>query len=276
MNTYHISLLVLLLALLGVSACSLIDPYDSPAFPTIHLEEEAHLTDDPASPFCEFSIDYTYPNEKNDTIAGLINRSIQREFLGDDYADLMPEVAVDSFKNTYLRQYRTETGELYRADVAKHGTEGIPHWYDQTYSLVTFVEEGHDNVLNASANYYVDKGGAHPNQWSRWLNFHATDGKLLTKEDVFLPSAKAEIEQILLDQLIRKVAKLHPKENIVSIVNLRKNGYLEFTDIYIPDNFLLGKENILFLFNRYDIAPYAFGEIVLEVPYGEIGHCLKK
>ena len=48
------------------------------------------------------------------------------------------------------------------------------------------------------------------------------------------------------------------------------------TNMYIPDNFLLHKEGVSFLFNRYDIAPYSVGEIVIEIPYEEIGYCLKQ
>ena len=92
---------------------------------------------------------------------------------------MTPALAVDSFKNTYLRNYRAEVGAMYKTDKARMEGEGeMPPWYGQTYSLVTFVEEGRSAmVMNASANYFVDMGGAHPNQWSQWLNFDANTGK---------------------------------------------------------------------------------------------------
>mgnify|MGYP003306620872 CR=1 FL=1 len=65
------------------------------------------------------------------------------------------------------------------------------------------------------------------------------------------------------------------EENIATLEDLQKLGILQLTNIYIPDNFLMFKEAVHFLFNRYDIAPYAAGEIVLEVPYEEIGPYLK-
>ena len=268
---------VVVLTLLGAGGCTLITTYDKSPYPTIHVEEVAHLAEnDPESPFCDFSIDYTYPSEKGDSVASLINRVIQREFLGDDYADLVPKAAVDSFKNTYLSDYLTQTGELYRADVDKNGKESIPEWYTRTYSIVTFVEEGYANTLNASANFFEDLAGTHPNQWSRWLNFDNLTGQMLTTDDVFQPDTQKEIEQILLQKLITHVAKLHPKENIVSLEIIRDCGYLTHTDMYIPENFLLSKKGLLFLFNRYDIAPYSMGEIVLEVPYEEIATYLKR
>lgn len=270
---------VLLTSLLTLflGGCGLAGSYDDAPYKHIFKEEEAHLTDDASSPFCDFSIDYTYLNEEGDSVASLINRAIQREFLGEEFAPLTPEVAVDSFMNVYIRDYKQETGELYQVDLARNGAEAdVPGWYAQTYSLVSFVEEGRGGTVNVSANWFIDMGGAHPNQWSRWMNFDFETGKLLTTEDVFLASAKEDIERMLLDKLIRRTSDEHPEETIRTLEDLQQKGYLQLTNMYIPHNFLLSKKGMLFLFNRYDIAPYSEGEIVLEVPYEEIGQWMKK
>ena len=267
---------VALLMTFVLCGCQWVSSYDYSPYHHIFIEEEARLTDDASSPYLDLAIDYTCLNEEGDSIAQMVNRAIQREFLGTDYADLVPQAAVDSFKNVYLRNYRTEVGELYQADLDKSASrETMPEWYGQTYSLVTFVEEGHAAmVMNASANYFVDMGGAHPNQWSQWLNFDTNTGKLLTKEEVFKAEAVKDIEQMLLGKLIAMQAELNPEEQVQTLEDLQRIGFLQLTSIYIPENFLLAKEKVMFLFNRYDIAPYSAGEIVLEVPYEEIGHCL--
>ena len=58
-------------------------------------------------------------------------------------------------------------------------------------------------------------------------------------------------------------------------LTLHNKGILQLTEMYIPDNFLLAKDEMLLLFNRYDIAPYSAGEIVLKFGYEEIGPYLK-
>ena len=137
------------LVLLGMTGCDLLAPSDNSPYNHIFREEEAHLTDDASSPFCDFSIDYTCLDAENDSIAMLVNQAIQREWLGDDYATLLPEEAVDSFMHVYIRDYRKEVGELYWADKSRATSEEeIPNWYNQTYSLVTFVEEGHEIDVN--------------------------------------------------------------------------------------------------------------------------------
>ena len=40
--------------------------------------------------------------------------------------------------------------------------------------------------------------------------------------------------------------------------------------LYVPDNFLLEKEKVSFLYNKYDIAPYAVGIITLSLPYTSV------
>ena len=254
--------------------CGLSSNGDS-AYRHVFIEEEARLADTDNSPYCDFAIDFTYLDEV-DSVAVRMNRNIQREFLGDDYATLDPVAAVDSFRNTYLADYRNEGGAIFEKERAKASSEDeIPAWFSQTYSLVTFVEEGQSGVVNATANYFVDMGGAHPHQWSIWLNFDFVTGRILEKEDVFHLEASADIEALLLDKLIRMQAEEHPDMQVNSLEDLQNMGFLQHTNMFIPDNFLLSKRGMLFLFNRYDIAPYSAGEIVIEVPYGDIGHYLK-
>ena len=254
--------------------CGLSSNSDS-AYRHVFIEEEARLADTDNSPYCDFAIDFTYLDEV-DSVAVRMNRNIQREFLGDDYATLDPVAAVDSFRNTYLADYRNEVGAIFEKERANASSEDeIPAWFSQTYSLVTFVEEGQSGVVNATANYFVDMGGAHPHQWSIWLNFDFVTGRILEKEDVFHLEASADIEALLLDKLIRMQAEEYPDMQVNSLEDLQNMGFLQHTNMFIPDNFLLSKRGMLFLFNRYDIAPYSAGEIVIEVPYEEIGHYLK-
>ena len=255
--------------------CGLSSNGDS-AYRHVFIEEEARLVDTDNSPYCDFAIDFTYLDEV-DSVAVRMNRSIQREFLGDDYATLTPVAAVDSFRNAYLADYRNEVGAIFEKERANASSEEeIPAWFSQTYSLVTFVEEGQGGVINATANYFVDMGGAHPHQWSQWLNFDFVTGRILEKDEVFHLEASADIEAMLLDKLIRMQAEEHPDMQVNSLEDLQNMGFLQHTNMFIPDNFLLSKRGLLFLFNRYDIAPYSAGEIVIEVPYEEIRHYLKK
>lgn len=276
MKTWIRRILALLLVTLVMSACKWTGSNDYSPYQHICLEEVAYLIPEvDESPYCDFSIDYSCLHSGNDSIQALINQAVQRELLGEAYASLSTEEAVDSFKNDYLRQYMQEVGGMLLSEQAKDApTESMPAWYNRTYSFVTFMEEGYGETIIATGSYYEDMGAAHPNQWSRWLNFDANTGKMLTIDDVFKAETRAEVEQMLLVKLIEHQAALYPEETIGTLEDLHEKGFLNYTPIYIPDNFLLSEDKLHFIFNRYDIAPYAAGEIVLEASYEEIGHCL--
>ena len=244
-----------------LTGCKQVSTYEYSPYVNVFVEETKHLTEDQNSPFCDFSMDYSYLDEKDDSICQVINRGIQREFLGENYASLSPSEAMEKFKNDYLNDYRNELLEIYQADIARNDSSGIelPPWYNRTFSLVTFIEEGHEKTVGASANYFVDMGGAHPNQWSQWLNFDAKNGELLKVEDVFDAEKTQEVERLLKEAVNKLEVALYPDAKIT-----------------IPVNFLLGKHGVRFLFNRYDIAPRSSGSIELEISYKAIGHCLKR
>lgn len=275
-NNRMFAALVGLTTVLATTGCGENTHYDDSVYTNIRLEEVAHLTpEDKTSPYLDLVIDYGFFTEyENDSVVMKINRRIQQELLGDSYNALPPEEAVDSFKNDRIREYRTEMKELCAADSFDiHQTDSLsgdspyPAWYNQTYSLVTIIDEGRSGIVTVCADTFMDTGGAHPNQWSRWMNFRFSDGSLITTEETFPNATHEELKQLLLAALIRQQAEAHPEEEIKTLENLQSRGILCFTEMYIPQNFLLGKETVGFLFNRYDIAPYSEGSIVLEVPY---------
>lgn len=57
-----------------LGACTPVSQYDYSPYQNIFLEEGAHLTDDASSPLCDFSMDYSFLKEENDSIAMIINR----------------------------------------------------------------------------------------------------------------------------------------------------------------------------------------------------------
>lgn len=244
-----------------LTSCKRLPAYDYSPYVNVFVEATRHLTEDENSPFCDFSMDYSYLDDKGDSISQLINKRIQSEFLGEQYASFSPSQALEEFKNDYLNEYRKELLEIYQADIARNDTNGIelPPWYNRTFSLVTFIEEGHESTVGVSANYFIDMGGAHPNQWSQWLNFDAQTGALLQVEDVFDPEKTEEVEQLLQEAVKSQDVALYPDAKIT-----------------IPNNFLLSKNGVRFLYNRYDIAPRSSGSIEVELSYKAIGHCMKR
>lgn len=167
--------------------------------------------------------------------------------------------------------------ELFEADMHNGmKAEDVPAWYNYEYQISTTLEAGRDsNVWNYTAVNFQYTGGAHPNTYAKYLNFDAKTGKKLTADEVFAKNGEAKICSLILQKLIEDVNKKMETDTITSVERLQSVGILLDTDIYIPENFLLGKDGVTFYYNHYEIAPYAAGDFSLTVPYDEISAYLK-
>ncbi|WP_418306483.1 DUF3298 domain-containing protein [Phocaeicola sp.] len=256
-----------------LSGCNGQKQIDSETVKTVKVEEQAHLQDDTVSPTCQITIDYSYlaKSDAADSIVQRINRTIQAHILGKEYTRMNPEVAVDSFKNTYINNYRKDVNEFYQEDI-KNGTpkDELPTWYNYEYGLTTYFSEGKEGILNFIAETFEYTGGAHPNSWNKWMNFEKNTGKLLALKDVFMAGSEKPISDMLLEELITEMATRLEDSSITSLEGLQNAGILNSTNMYVPDNFLLEKEKVSFLYNKYDIAPYAVGIITLSLPYTSV------
>lgn len=262
------------LSVLFMQGCGLTGQNDKETFRTIRMEEVVPLDAEmSASPTCKLTIDYQYLEVQNETdsITPRINEAVQSRLLGKEYALLPPSAAVDSFKNDYIRRYREDIIEFYREDLAK-GTapEDLPQWYNYEMNLITRFTDGYKDILNFTSETMEYTGGAHPNTWGVWLNFCKANGHIITLKDVLTEETLPQLVPLLTKKLIAEMAVRLEDVNICTVEDLKEHGILNMTNMYVSENFLLEADGMAFLYNRYDIAPYAVGDIELRLSYSEI------
>ena len=136
--------------------------------------------------------------------------------------------------------------------------------------MTTHFSDGKEGILNFTSDTFEYTGGAHPNSWNIWLNFDKSNGRLLTLKDVFMAGSEKPMSEMLLKELIEEMADRLEDSNIKSLKDLQDAGILDSTPMYVPENFLLEKEEVSFLYNKYDIAPYSVGVITLSLPYESV------
>ena len=113
-------------------------------------------------------------------------------------------------------------------------------------------------------------GGAHPSSYYTVLNFNPETGEEIVLSDLL----KEEYEEPLINILINNLAKQLQVDNIDGI---KEKGYLNLdTDMFVSNNFILDKEQIIFIYNKYEIAPYALGDIMINVTYNELKKLLDR
>ncbi len=220
------------------------------------------IENDSLSPQCDFRINLKYA-VPDDSINRIINNAIV--YAAFEYENLTPQVAVDSFKNSYLNHYKEDIMPFYQEDVKK---ENVSAWYDYEYTLNSKQIPALDSIWGYQLELISYEGGAHGNHAISYMNFSKVTGKQLQLEDVFVENYKEPLTVILLDAL-----KDHLQ--VESIDELHKEGYLNWTDMYPSRNFLLSPDGVKFYYNAYEIAPYSAGPTELTIPYESLKSILK-
>ena len=92
------------------------------------------------------------------------------------------------------------------------------------------------------------------------MNFDTQTGRLLQLRDVFVPGYEQQLNELLLDELLRQTDSKDKDE-------LKKKGYLYSMNMFAPENFILGADAVTFVYNTYEIAPYSVGRTELTLDY---------
>ncbi len=99
-----------------------------------------------------------------------------------------------------------------------------------------------------SAGYTA--GAAHGRYSTTYLNYSIDDNRILGVYDLLRPNTKSELEELVRDQLKDNRSLLVPVDQIT-----------------LPANFEITADGLNFIYGIYEIAPYAAGEIVVNLDY---------
>ncbi len=233
-------------------------------FGKAEAERSVAITDEEGVPACHVHIELACAKENGGEAAKAINATLAEQLLGMEGVSL--QAAADSFANSYTRDYRRNFAPLYREDRSDPDKRA---WYEFRYSLSGEAAEGREGVTvyKATVDYY--EGGAHGINQLLVFNFDNQTGRLLMLSDLFVPG----FEQALADKLLEALLK---QTEAKDLDDLHNKGYLYSMDMFAPENFILGKDGITFIYNPYEIAPYAMGKTELILTYDDMDDIMKK
>lgn len=227
-------------------------------FDTLHVVRSRKLIEGKEQPCYDINLQLLLAREENE-VARLTNQTICRMFFEKegDAAKLMNQMA-DSVANGFAQ----ELMEFYD-----------PENEDASFtSAYTYEEKGYP-LPNARSGYLVYErnlysylGGAHGSTFFQYRNIRLTDGKVMLQSDVFLPGeAEEKVKALIMRQLMED-------SDCATVEQLQEEtGITMLGDVYInDDNFQLLADGILFLYNIYEIAPYACGPVSVVVPYDQL------
>lgn len=219
-------------------------------------EEESALvmepvvyTNAPCNSCPEISI--SYPRVLEDTKLGrTVNAGIEAEIIELlTFADSLEVNNLNEAVNSFSLGY-SELKEVYP-------DETVP-WEANINAEVSFENR---RVLSIKLDSYLFTGGAHGYSASNFLNFDIEKGEAINTRELF---------RDLLAFRSYAETKFREKEKIPADAPINSTGFMfERDTFYLPENIGLTPKGILLLYNQYEVASYADGQIQLLIPFKE-------
>ena len=242
---------VAMLLTVSLSGCKKILVNPEIEFNKITVNKTVAIDKSNNSPQCKVSLDIHQATNATSETGRNINSAIVKKIF--DMEDIGVQEAADSFASLYTSEYLKNMELLYRVD--RNDSNKRP-WYEYRYSVNTETRCNAKDITNylITLDYY--EGGAHGIKQLLTLNFDDNTGNILTLRDIYGNDYETRITEQLLQALLKKV-------DCKDTQQLREHGYLYSMDMFIPENYIIGDDNITFIFNPYEIAPYSEGCIEL-------------
>lgn len=232
-------------------------------FDTMRIEQEFKLdTLEEKSPALRVSMTLLVPQNAAPAVAKEMNACIANIAFGIEGQS--PIAAADSTISLLKNDYY----ELRNAYINEKIADPEAPWFNAYYTLNCSAYEGRNGCICYITDCDIYSGGAHPSNITGWVNMSQETGKEIALHDVFAFNT----DEALMNKIIEKLAAQH---GVSTLEQLQEKGYFTYNDTYVSNNFLLSKDSIIFLYNQYEIAPYALGQSRIAIAYDELKELMK-
>lgn len=196
-----------------------------------------------------YSIDVSYPQ-----FSGISNRKAQ---------DLLNNRIYD-FSQSSVKKFKEGVANLDTSLVSEEFSSGLQITYKVSNA----------STRNVSIEFLVSEywaGAAHPNSISETFNFDVVRQKEISLSDVF--KKNSNYLSVLSEYSIKTLkdrfdAELVDTSNSSFLKEWIEKGAAPQKDNF--SNFLLGKKNLVIIFDPYQVGPYAWGFQRVEIPYDKL------
>ena len=164
-----------------------------------------------------------------------------------------PEAAALAYKDALAQEYREENLPM----LEEEGLENSAslNWSD----LVSGSIEGQkDNILSYVVEHHAFRGGAHGMTAVTAYNFDTKSGKEIQETDFFKNGYEEKLTKLLTARLPEAVGGPENME------------MLFIQEVEPNDNFYITEDGVTYIYNHYEIAPYAMGIIKITIPWNEL------
>lgn len=190
-------------------------------------------------------------------------------FYGPDFSDDLNRLVDSKLWAQARTTDRTWQEQItYFVDQYKQMQTELGYTTPWTHKESLTIRRFDDEVLTLERDYSDYSGGAHGRHETHYYNFDVATGDTLLLDDIIKPGAREAVEA-LVDFHYREQEGMSAESSLVV------DGKLNVESIPLTENFALEDKGIRFYFNPYEIAAYAAGPIIVEVPMSDLEPYLK-
>ena len=196
----------------------------------------------------QYAINFTFPVEFNNEA---VLKTLQRKFiaytLGENYASLTLEAAINACIEDWKKEYNDEMEEF----ISETGfVLAYEHWISNSILLST------DRLLQLYTEGYSYLGGAHGSSGASAHLFNLQTGEEYSRNDIFKPESHESIRRIIDAALL---------EYWEEEVDYEKDcAWTETT------HFALTPQGVMIVYSDYELGYYALGRPEITIPYAQI------
>ncbi|MEN0053994.1 MAG: DUF3298 domain-containing protein [Mucilaginibacter sp.] len=185
-----------------------------------------------------------------------LNDSVVRNLTSLFAMDGRRDTSIELMTKNFLKSY---------TDFKKTDPRSAMYFDLDLYATVLFQ----DSSLTAlGVGGYTFQGGAHGSSATFFINWDTKANKNIRLDDLFKPDYHDQLKAIA-EKLFRKSEKLN------DTASLARDYFFKDNKFALNDNFSVTPTGLKFVYNQYEIKPYAAGITTLVIPYSPIKSLLR-
>lgn len=215
-----------------------------------------------ASDSLEVEIRAEYPESgMEESALRLMSEAITGSLFGEEYSALPPAEAIENYRNSLIKEYRETNLPLLEIAQQDSLSTAALSWSDYSYGNFSGTC---GNTISYLVTKYSFTGGAHGMSAEISLNFNRKTGEPVEETDIFAEDYWEKLAELLNSHL--------PE----SLDSPQDTAMLFLKDIEPNGNFSVSEKGVTYIFNQYEIAPYAMGIIRVSIPWEELDGILNE
>jgi len=203
--------------------------------------------------FFSISIEYVVTGMKVEVRQNINKTIVAQAFDLEGGEGSLEETAI-RYRENLIDEYMNENAVL---------ENGVRSWEDRVGGA---FQKKYKNYLNYLVSYYSFRGGAHGIQTLSNIVFDAKTGEQVHETDLFTPGYEAPVAQLL--RMAVKTAMEEEDPELMQLVNLEE---------VVPNgNFSVHEDGMEWLFQPYEVGPYALGIVSATISWDELKPFMKQ